>query len=312
MPSPEDLRRTLNELANSARDVPDMPLTRAGRLHRASATKPVLLAAGLLVVVLAIGLGTSRQDLLPFTPAGGPTRAVPSAATPSSSMATTARSTLATSATARTPGLGAEATTRPMTPTEITTQTSQCLKPADGPKKFRRGELKVRYAMVQAAVGYPRDSLPRTALLLEDASGYYDCSGDYGTYTSKVGDDPNVDHSAAGVDLPTLSGGSTGRCKPPRKAATIDSAVVLKTSTKAHAARVAVRAAGGTRTATLLTGNGYLYVATQVSGEAAWKSSKFTVELLDASGKMLPVQPYTEPVTNRLTYALPACTRTDR
>jgi hypothetical protein len=311
MPSTDDLRATLEELAHSARDVPDMALTRAVPRRRAvSQARPALLVVGLLVVLLGLGLGVGRYDLLPLGPGAGPTRAVPPAVSPSPSRAGTAPTTSPTPAPS--PGRSAGPTTRPMTRTEITTQTATCLNGADDLQQFRRGELQVGYAMVQPAVGYPSNSAPRRALLLEDADGYYDCSGEDRLWVSKGGDEVDVDRSVAGMEVPTITGGSATRCDGPRKDATVDSVVVLTTSDRARTARVTVRAAGGTRTATLPTRDGHVYVAVRVSGGAAWQPSTFAVELLDARGHRLPVQSYAGSVTDRLTYPLEPCTRAGR
>jgi hypothetical protein len=164
--------------------------------------------------------------------------------------------------------------------------------------------------MVQAAAGFPKDGTPRAVLLLEDAGGYFDCSVDGSdTWVSKGGDDVRVDRSAAGVDVPTFSGGSSGLCPAPADPdSTVDSAVVLKTSARAVTARVSVHARGGTRTATVPTRHGYVYVTTRVGGAAALKPARVTLELLDAAGERLPIQRYAQSVTERLSYPLEVCT----
>ncbi len=298
MPSPDDLRATLRELADSARDVPDMPLTRGAPRHPSRSSRPVLLTAAVAGVLLVAGVAVSRHDVLPFDPAGGPTQAVPPVATPSPS----------TGPARPTPTPGGETTTRPMTAAEITTQVEGCLRPGNGLEGHRQGELAVRYAMVQPALGWPGDTTPRTALLLEDAEGYFDCSGGHPTYTSKGGDSVHVDPAAAGSELPTVSGTSSASCTLPAGTAVVEGVVALETSAGAREARVTIRTTEGTRTATAPSRDGFVYTATQVVGEAAWEPSTVTVELLDADGRRLPVQPYAAPATDRLTYPLDPCT----
>lgn len=196
--------------------------------------------------------------------------------------------------------------TRPMTDEEITAQVDRCLQPGHDLEKHRQGDLEVRYAMVQPPLG-PSDSTSRAALLLEDAEGYFDCSGDHPTYTSKGGDSLDVDPSAAGFELPTISGGSTSRCNLPRSTATIDTALVLRTTGRASGARVALTAADGTRTAVVPTRDGFIHVTAQVAGAAAWEPSTLTLELLDADGEQLPVQPYGARAADRLSYAVDPC-----
>lgn len=195
-----------------------------------------------------------------------------------------------------------------MTPAEISSETARCLSSGDGTmRKNRQGKLHVRYAMVQAAVGYPTDSAPHTVLLLEDAGGYFDCSRrNAELWVGKGGDHFAVDRSAAGFELPTISGGTSNHCSS-ATAPTIDSAVALRTSSATAAARVSLRARGGTRTTTVPTRNGYVYLSTQVNGKAVTQSTTMTVELLDARGARLRIQPYAGQVTKQLTYVIDHC-----
>jgi len=303
MRSHDDLRETLHELAGQARDVPDMPVTRAVPPRQRSRLTPVLLTAGLLVAVLAVSLlGVSLPTSLPLTPASGPTRAVPP---PSSAASSPTPSSPAPPSTSRPRAAMAP---HPLTEAEITAATARCLRAGQGSMNdHRQGKLEVRYAMVQAAVGYPMDSSPRPALLLEDDGGYFDCSQTNGElWVGKGGDHFGSDESAAGFELPTLTGGSTPRCNP-AAAARVDSVIVLRTSPGTVSARLTVRARGGTRTATVPTRNGFVYLNAQVNGKAAWHSWTTSVELLDASGRRLRIQPYAGSVTRRLAYPLEPC-----
>jgi len=307
MRSHDDLRETLHELAHQARDVPDMPVTRAVRPRQRNRVAPVLLTAGVLVAVLAVSLlGVGLQTSLPLTPATGPTRAVPPPSSPPSSAAPFPTPSSPVSPSASRPK--AATAPRPMTQAEITAGIARCMRAGQGSvDDNRQGKLKVRYAVVQAAVGYPVDSSPRPALLLEDDGGYFDCSQtNGGLWVGKGGDHFDSDASAAGFELPTLTGGSTSRCHP-EAAARVDSAVVLRTSSGTVSARLTVRARGGTRTATVPTRDGFVYLSAQVNGKAAWHSWTTSVELLDASGGRLRIQPYAGSVSRRLDYPLEPC-----
>ena len=195
-----------------------------------------------------------------------------------------------------------------MTPAEITAATTRCLSAGDGTlKKNRHGELQVRYAMVQAAVGYPVDGTPQPVLLLEDSGGYFDCSRTNAEiWVGKSGDHFTVDRNAAGFELPTISGGTSNPCNSPT-APTIHSAVALKTYPGTAAARLTLRTREGTRTANVPTRNGYVYLNIQISGTSVSRPTEMTVELLGDTGEPLRIQPYARPVTTKLEYTLDPC-----
>lgn len=180
---------------------------------------------------------------------------------------------------------------------------------ASGGMKERRGTLKVRYAMVQGTVGYPVDGAPQGVLLLEDAAGWFHCDGVDVGWLGKGGDHFTVDHSASGFELPTISGYSSSSCATGKAATTVDSAVVLRTSPDAVAARMTVHAGGGARTAKVPTRDGYVFIPARVSGKAVRRSPGLTVELLSATGKRLPIQKYGQSVVRRLEYPLEPCGR---
>lgn len=131
MPRPRDLTDLLTELADSARDVPDMPVSRAVDPARQRPLRLVLLTAGLLAAVLiaATVMNGPRLGPVPAHPATGPTRAVPSIGlpTPGGSPGLTAGSSTpapsAGAAAPATPTSRSELTVRPMTESEIATRT---------------------------------------------------------------------------------------------------------------------------------------------------------------------------------------------
>ena len=304
MSNPRDLRELLTELADNARDVPDMPVTRAVVPPRQRRVRLVLLTTAVLaaVVLSVAALNGIRLGPVPALPASGPTVAVPSPSSPTIPGGSTPTPAVPTTAS------GSELPTRPMTESEISTRTAACIQGAL--KTHRKGELTVLYAVIQASVGYPIDGKPQGVLLLADDGGYFDCSdGRSNSWEDQAVDEVTAGPSAVGVELQALSGGSSSFCPAPDDlTSAVESAVVLRTSADARTARVTVHARGGTRTATVPASRGYVYVTTRVSGKAAWKPVRITLELLDSAGMRLPVKPYGESVTDQLTYSLDVCT----
>ncbi len=320
MPRPDDLRELLSQLADRASDDPDMLVTRPRRPGPARRTTPALLVACLLAALLAVPLlGVDRSGPPSLTPAAPATEAVPATTGPASTAPTPAPTP------SNTPGrIGPDAALamRPMTSREVSARTAQCTagrKDVQSPP--RRGRLRVRYAMVQAAAGVPADSTPRTVLLLEDDLGRFDCSdpatpavpGDvdrgFRGWYGEGGDSFPSDDTAGGHELPTVSGSSsTGPCLAefPRGSARAESAssqLVLATSSDAQAARVTVTARGGSRVVTVPTRGGYVFVPVQVTGAAARRTWHARIELLDAGGDRLRIQRYAGSTTQRLDYS---------
>lgn len=302
MTNTDDLRLALRELADTAEDHPEMLLHRSpGRRRRIG--WPVLLitaTTAALVVLTTLGLAGSRL----WAPApAAPTRAVPLPSTAASAPTEPSPSP------STSPSQGVTAP-RPMTEREITSRTVDCMTGVAGLQEKRKvgSRLHVRYAMVQTAAGLPADGPAEHLLLLEDAGGYFDCS-DSGNraWAGKDGDRIPTDKSAAGWEIPSISGGSATQCGPPKSAATFTSAVVLKTAPRASAARITVHGKAGSRTATVRTSDGYVYLTALVTGKTVSQPVQLTVELMDEAGERLPIQPDFGSTTKRLRYTFEQC-----
>lgn len=300
MPTPQNLRETLEQLADEARDAPAMSVDRPASSRPPRAVARLALVAAALTAAVAlgvIGVGHHRAAL-PMPPVAQPA--------PRSSAPTPTRTTPSTTAGPQNPSRALS--TRPMTAAEITARTQECLAPSeDRSAAPRQGELRVRYAMVQGVAGLPSDGTPREVLLLEDTGGYFDCSEGKNGWYGKGGDAVHVDQSASGFELPTLSGGTSRVCPPDVSSRRVESPFVVKTTSKAKIARVTVLANGETRTVKVSARTGYVYVPVQVSGAATRKATTVRLELLDADGRRLAIQRYAGPVARTLETALPAC-----
>lgn len=301
MMNTDDLRLALRELADTAEDNPAM-LVRRSTGGRRRIGRPILLITAtttVLMVLTTLGLAgitwwapgpaaPTRAVPLPTTAASAPTEPTPSPSIPSSQGATEPR---------------------PMTEREITARTVKCMTGPAGLQERRKpgSRLHVRYAMVQAAAGLPTDGPAEPVLLLEDAAGYFDCSPSGPSWSGKDGDRFTTDKSAAGWEIPSISGGSATQCGPPKSAATFSSAVALETAPQASAARITVHGKAGSRTATVPTRDGYVYLTAVVTGKTVSQPVQVTVDLVDETGQRLPIQPYGGSTTKLLSYTFEQC-----
>lgn len=304
MPTTHDLQSVLAEIANTAHDVPAMPVVPVSRVRPSRSVTRLLTVVTIAAVVMVAGIVATMTGVTTTQPSP----AKPPITAPSTTAADSPSPTPPMTS-SRTPGSAARLVVRAMTRAEIVTRTNSCLRSGDLNSRREGKKLTVRYAMVQSAVGYPTNGPAQQVLLLQDDGGYFDCTDDGSDmWVSTHGDSFETDPSADALALPTISGGSTGRCKSRKDSTSVmTSAVALKASKQAAYAHITVAAAGGHRTVTIPVRDGYLYATTQVSGGSAWKPSSITVTLFDTTGKRLDLHDYGKAATDNLAYGIDPC-----
>ena len=297
-PAPERLHaRIADELADADRR----------RSRRGAVLAPVaaalVLVAGVAGVAGAGRLGGQRD----LVPAQSPT-AVPSATT---TAGTTPAPTPApsVSATERPPTVTAE----PMTAAQIRRDTARCLTlaPGETDPPPRRGTLRTTYAAVQPLVTTGGRSSTQRVLFLQDDAGLLQCvdGSRYGWQSRSREVVPTA--AVPAVQVPNTGGGTSASCGAAADSQ-VDSDVLLAVDEDAVAAARISQVSDGrvVQTVDVPVSGPFLYAGLRWAGAAARAPMSFRVELHDARGRTLAVQPYGAVGTGparRLTFPLQSC-----
>ncbi|SDS75127.1 hypothetical protein [Microlunatus soli] len=188
--------------------------------------------------------------------------------------------------------------TRPMSEAEIAHDTKTCTAPDPSAAMPipRKGTAKAIYATVQPPIGNRTEPTSHRILFVADEQGTFSCIDGRQRFWSDHGqdDDNRASPDAAAVVDPAGDSGSSQTCGPDHPARVDTQALLQIKKSRAEQARVKINSGGRPviEPTAVPIRDGWIFVPIEMTGAAARKQLMITVEVLDAAGDRLPIQPY--------------------